>query len=224
MQGRGHAEDASGVPNIHGSLESHLTVSCRDRETERLAVWAARRGFGFSHILLARGEKPSQPMLNFQGEGAALGQVRMGLDLAHELGDHGFRVVRVKTEAAPWASGVPQHDTDALATRAELHFEHHVKLLLPADHDRARLEAAVLPHTAHLSWNARRFRADDREERFVTQRCHRVGRATAERCLTALLETLRAEEHHVLEVEREYVLHDTNLGLDDGWITRENRR
>lgn len=222
MRAWGHTESVPAVPDVYGALESHLTVSCREQDTERLAAWAAARGLGFTHILLARGRTPSQPMLNLRAEGSAVEQVRAALGVADELTAHGFRVVRIKTEAAPWASGVPQDDVAGRAGDPALHFEHHVKLLLPADHDRSRLEAVVVPHTAHLSRNARRSRADGRQERFVTQRCHRVGRATAGRRLTALLDSLRAEQHPVLEVEREYVLHDTNLGLDDGWITREN--
>lgn len=207
------------VPDIRGPLESHVTVTCADGGTARLARWADRRGLGFAHIVLARGRHRSQPMLNLRGDGTAVEQVGAALCVARDLAEAGFPVVRVKTEAAPWAAGVPQRDTDPLARDPALHFEHHVKLLLPGDHDRARLTAAVTPHHAHLSWNARRTRDDGREERFVTQRCHGVGRTTAERRLAALLTDLRAHPYPVVEVEREFVLHDTRLALDEGWIT-----
>lgn len=36
------------------------------------------------------------------------------------------------------------------------HFEHHLKLRLPAGYDRAALESLAVPHGAHVSWNARR--------------------------------------------------------------------
>jgi hypothetical protein len=209
----------SSVPDIRGPLESHVTVACPDDDTARLARWAERRGLDFAHIVLARGRNRSQPMLNLRGYGTAAEQVRAALDVARELTEAGFHVVRVKTEVAPWAVGVPQRDTVPLGRDTELHFEHHVKLLLPAGHDRARLQTAVAPHHAHVSWNARRTRDDGREERFVTQRCHAVGRATAERRLAALLTDLHAHRYHVLETEREFVLHDTHLALDDGWIS-----
>lgn len=78
--------------------------------------------------------------------------------------------------------------------------------------------------TPHVSWNARRVRDDGQEERFVTQRCRGIGRATAERRLAALLHDLHTAALHVCEVGREYVLHDDDLGLDDGWITQEHAR
>lgn len=144
--------------------------------------------------------------------------------MAADLAADGFRVDRIKTEAVTWAAGVPQHDTSAAAEAPSLHFEHHVKLLLRAGQDRTALEDLAIPHGAHISWNARRVREDAQEERFVTQRCHGVGRVTAERRLSALLDDLRTAAFHVLEVEREFVVHDTGPGLDDGWISQEPAR
>ncbi|MER7344629.1 hypothetical protein ABT390_04395 [Streptomyces aurantiacus] len=208
------------IPDVHGELETHITVDC-PRETDRLARWAAARGIGFAHIVLARGATPSQPMLGLRGKGSAAGQLAAADGVVAELARDGFRAVRVKTEAAPWADGVPQDDRAAVGLGPAQHFEHHVKLLLAAGHDRGGLEALGAPHAAHVSWNARRTRADGREERFVTQRCRGVGRATAEARLSALLADLRAASLPVLEVEREFVLYDTNLGLDDGWMDPE---
>ncbi|MDT0319716.1 hypothetical protein [Streptomyces millisiae] len=190
-------------------------MSCPVEDLDRLAAWAAANRFGFTHIELARGETRSQPMVNVRG--GADDAERAARGLAAE----GFAVARVKTEAAPWVDGVPQSDEEARDPAR--YFEHHVKLLLPADHDRPALERLATEHGAHVSWNARRLRKDGRQERFVTQRCHDVGRATAERRLAALLDALHDDGHHVLEVEREFVLHDSNLALDDGWIiTREH--
>ncbi|WP_241562506.1 hypothetical protein [Streptomyces hoynatensis] len=211
------------VPDIHGELETHLTVDCPASGVGELAAWAAGRGLGFVHIVLARGRSRSQPMVTLRGNGSAAGRAAETGRLAAELAAAGYPVVRTKTEAAPWAQGVPQHDAAAGAGHPGRYFEHHVKLLLPPGHDRAALERLVLPHAAHVSWNARRVRADGHEERFVTQRCARVGRATAEERLTALLEALAAPPvpHRIVEVEREYVVYDSNLALDDGWITEE---
>ncbi len=208
------------LPEIRGSLESHLTVECAgDEETEALARWAAARALRFTHIVLARGRTRSQPMLTVRGEGAATRRPA-ATRIAADLAAHGFRVVRVKTESSPWADGVPEADAGAADRHPGRYFEHHVKLLLPPDHDRERLEATAAAHCAHLSWNARRVRADGRQERFVTQRCHDVGRRTAERRMTAVLAALDAAGHHVLETEREFVVHDSHVALDDGWITQ----
>ncbi|MGW1606869.1 hypothetical protein [Streptomyces eurythermus] len=120
--------------------------------------------------------------------------------------------MRVKTESTPWAPEVPVR----LDADDERYFEHHVKLLLDADTDLDALAARVVPHGAHLSWNARRVRAGARHERFVTQRCREVGADGAGRALERLLTELGGCV--VLGVEREFVLHDSDLSVDDGWI------
>ncbi|GGX09508.1 hypothetical protein GCM10010353_26160 [Streptomyces chryseus] len=91
-----------------------------------------------------------------------------------------------------------------------------MKLLLDTAYDRDDLLAVAVRNGAHISWNARRRRADEREERFVTQRCHGVGAERAGLALDALLSELGAYE--VVGVEREYVLLDSGPGLDDGWL------
>lgn len=129
-------------------------------------------------------------------------------------------MLRTKIEAAPWNEGVPQSDQDA---REDLYFEHHVKVLLPADDILAlwALTSAVQDHGASASRNARRKRVDSYEERFVTQRCHGVGRSTARARLDALLAALRDGEFEVLDVEQEYVVHDDAIHVDRGWLERD---
>ncbi|MEV1008977.1 hypothetical protein [Streptomyces sp. NPDC049881] len=214
----------SGTPSVRGAWEAHLTVACPASGVGELAAWAARRGLGFVHIELARGVSRSQPMITLTGSGAAGARMPETDRAAAGLAAAGCPVVRTKVETAPWADGVPQDDAAAGAGDPARYFEHHVKLLLPPRHDRTALERLATAHGAHLSWNARRVRADGRQERFVTQRCAGVGRATAERRLAALLDALAAPPaaHRITEVEREYVVHDSNLALDDGWITEED--
>jgi hypothetical protein len=205
---------------VSGPLEAHLTVAPPSGEVGRLSAWAEDRGLGFTHIVLARGEVPSQPMLNLPGHGSAAAHQRAADAVTAELAADGFRVVRIKTEASPWADGVPADDLQAAAHGPDRYFEHHVKVLHAAGADPS-LAARVTPYDAHLSWNARRRRDDGRAERFVTQRCHGVGRDTAERRLAALLAELRGLP--ILEVEREFVVHDTALELDTGWLPQPSR-
>lgn len=81
------------------------------------------------------------------------------------------------------------------------------------------LTQLVTPHGARLSRNARRQRAEGGEERFVTQRCYRVGRATAQHNLDALAAELRKGDHEIAEIEQEYVVYDSAVHLDHGWLT-----
>ncbi|MER6126905.1 hypothetical protein ABT173_30815 [Streptomyces sp. NPDC001795] len=192
--------------------ETHVTVRCDSAaDSERLRRWAAAAGLKLAHIVLARGRMPVQPMLTLSGSATyALESVR-AREVTALLRADGFEPVRVKIESAPWAPEVPREPCGG-----ERYFEHHVKLLLDADADLAALAARVVPHGAHLSWNARRVRGHGRHERFVTQRCRGVDAEGAGRALERLLAELAGLE--VICVEREFVLHDSDVSVDDGWL------
>lgn len=199
-------------------FEYHITVSGDDAAAARLAAWAGERGVKFTHIVLARGETTSQPMLTVRADGTAESVLADAEAMAGQLSVTGFEVTRMKLEASPFADGVPATAEQAAAQLVDRYFEHHLKLLLPPDADEAALADLVTPHGAHLSRNARRVREDGRAERFVTQRCHQVGadRAVAE--LDRLAKTLSGAGHQIIDVEREYVLYDSRPSVDAGWI------
>ncbi|MEV5434640.1 hypothetical protein AB0K80_01200 [Streptomyces sp. NPDC052682] len=193
--------------------ESHVTVRCAGPGARaRLRRWADAAGLKLTHIVLARGRVREQPMLTLSGSASYAEQAARVRQVVARLRADGFEPVRVKTESAPWAPEVPAR----LGADDERYFEHHVKLLLDADTDLAALAARVIPHGAHLSWNARRPRAGARHERFVTQRCRGVGAEGAGRALQRLLAELDGLD--VLGVEREFVLYDSDVSVDDGWI------
>ncbi|RFU40518.1 hypothetical protein DZF91_16725 [Actinomadura logoneensis] len=207
---------------MKGDFEIHLTVAASDASRAREA--AAARGLKLTLIELARGRTPTQPMLSLRRSGTGDTVLAEAARTARDLRGDGLRVVRVKVEAAPWNDGVPR--TDAEGDALGSYFEHHVKLLLAPESDPAALAALAalaVPHGAHVSRNVRRVRPDGRPERFVTQRCHRVGAPTAGARLDALVGALRAAGHEIAEVEREYVVHDDTPSLDDGWITEDPR-
>ncbi|MFJ7279062.1 hypothetical protein [Kitasatospora sp. NPDC098663] len=207
----------------------HLTVE--PGAAEALAGWAEGHGLKFTHILLARGAAPSQPMLTLRANGSLDEVAAATSGTTGRLARAGFTVLRTKIEATPWAAGVPVSDEDALPHGARRYFEHHVKLLLPdplptadladlADPARlADLAELAVHHGAHLSHNPRRIRDDGRREWFVTQRCRLVGLSTAGRRLEALLQGLAADGREVVSVEREFVAVDSDEALDEGWIS-----
>ena len=91
-----------------------------------------------------------------------------------------------------------------------------MKVLLPQDAETEQPADAVGPHTAHVSRNARRIRADGQAEWFVTQRSRGVGGQDAARQPTELLD--RLDGYPILSVEREFVIYDSNESIDEGWI------
>ncbi|WP_234384499.1 hypothetical protein [Streptomyces sp. MMG1121] len=196
--------------------ETHVTVRCSDpAETERLRGWADATGLKLTHIVLARGRMREQPMLTLAGSASHCEQSARATATVAALRSAGFTPVRVKTESAPWAPEVPAGPGGGGRSGGQ-YFEHHVKLLLDAGTDLDELTERVVPHGAHLSWNARRVRGGGRHERFVTQRCRGVGRARAEEALRRLLAELDGLD--VLAVEREFVLYDSDESVDDGWL------
>ncbi|MGA5505759.1 hypothetical protein [Streptomyces umbrinus] len=220
-------------PRVSGShYETHVTVRCDSAaESERLRCWAAGAGLKLTHIVLARGRMPSQPMVTLTGSPSYAAESARAREVAARLRADGFVPVRVKIESSPWAPEVPREPCGTGSDERygdERYFEHHVKLLLDADTDLDALAAQVVPHGAHLSWNARRV--SDREidgtggrhERFVTQRCRGVDAEGAGRLLELLLAELDGFE--VADVEREFVLHDSDLSVDDGWIEEAGTR
>jgi hypothetical protein len=194
-------------------FEVHMTVGA-DADLDSLGRFAAAREVKLTHIVLSHGGSPSQPMLTFDATGT-LESVRERLvRLDRDLRASGFNVTRWKVEVPPWNAGVPATDADAVEDR---YFEHHIKVLLRSGAEVCTLDPLVASHAARLSRNGRRVRADGREERFVTQRCYGVGRQTAHQRFSALCDALAGYE--VLEGEQEYVVLDTNIGLDAGWIS-----
>ncbi|WIM98247.1 nucleotidyl transferase AbiEii/AbiGii toxin family protein [Actinoplanes oblitus] len=207
------------MKEISGNFETHLTVY--PGQADGLAAFAAEHGAEFLHIELDRGTTRSQPMLTLRGSGTLTEQLAIVRDWCHWLRVAGMDPIRSKIEAAPWADGVPGSDEAARKEPAHRYFEHHVKLRLPARvADLIAITDLVEPHGARLSRNARKRSADGTETRFVNQRCSRVGRDTASRRLDRLVSSLREAGHEVVSVEQEYVVHDDNLRLDDGWLPR----
>ncbi|MDX2563259.1 hypothetical protein PV371_26875 [Streptomyces sp. TX20-6-3] len=187
------------------AYETHVTVRCRtEGEWAGLGAWAAERGLKLTTIVLARGRTPVQPMLTLPDRTSHPAVV-------DKLREAGFEPVRVKVETVPWS-------TEPVGPGGG-YYEHHLKLALPAAYDRAALEALVMPLGAHVSWNARRVLPGPggRHERFVTQR-HPGPADAAGRACDALVATLIAAGHELVAQERELVLSDSDLSLDDGWL------
>jgi hypothetical protein len=196
-----------------GFFDTHLTVAASD--DERLGVWAKVNDVKFTHIVLARGDVQSQPMLTIAGRGTLTEQRLTAATWTAKLRDQGFEVVRVKIEAAPWNGDVPQTRATAKAL-IDCYFEHHVKVVVHGD--LTALAELAQAHSAHVSRNARRLHGDGSHERFVTQRCRDVGLPTARQRFEALLRDLDLQGFAVLEAEQEFVVHDDNPDIDHGWI------
>lgn len=203
---------------FEGRFETHITVAADERQVEGISRFALESGYKFVHILLDVGEHGSQPMITIDGSGWLSTQLQIVLRVVSEIAQHGLTVTRMKIEADPTNREIPILDEHASNLPPQLHFEHHIKLLLQPDADLEILKNLIGLHGACLSRNARRSRADGRLERFATQRLFRVGRNTAQHSMNCLLEDLNLKGYDILDAEAEYVVFDSNQQLDAGWI------
>jgi len=201
-----------------GDFETHVTVTSDPARWSALVAWADTEQVKVTHIVLDRGSVCSQPMVTLTGTGPSAIAMVAARAVSDRLTAAGFEVVRLKVEVEPQASGVPRDNDAALLLGDDLHFEHHVKIHLPAPHDRRELSQLVIPHQAHLSRNARRIADDGGQELFVTQRCFGVGLPEASRRLRELRASLSRSAVQELSVEQEFVIFDSNLALDNGWL------
>lgn len=205
--------------DFEGEFETHWTVSLAEAaDIEALRAWAAAHQLKCVHIILDRGATPSQPMLTGRTQGSNQIVEERSKQVVSDLEEEGFVVTRVKVETAPNTHGVPQTDGEAGRNPHFRYFESHVKLLVPPDADLQELRLIVNPHGAHLSRNALKSREDGQQERFVTQRGFDIGAKTAHHQLQSLLHALKRLPYPVLDVEEEYVVSDSNGGLDRGWL------
>lgn len=200
-----------------GPLETHLTIAAGPTtpvDFDALDAFARRHAMKCLHIVLPRGAHPSQPMLTWRAHGTLRAALARAAEAAGALREIGFDVCRTKIEASPRNAGVPPHD-DGGAGR---YFESHVKLRLPATADLAPLAAIATRHQSHLSQNARRVHGDGVAERFVTQRVAGAGSVRAVDEARTLADTLAAHGYTIVDVDTEYVVYDSNLAVDAGWI------
>lgn len=197
-------------------FETHLTVeSGAMRHVDAIERFATEHGLKLVQIELPRGAHPCQPMLSWRSEGALRECLSSAAEMVQRLEAQGFRVVRTKIEASPCNADVPQGETPSAAGT---YFESHVKLLLDAQADQAELCDIAMAHGAHLSRNARRVREDGRMERFVTLRRQLCGYAVIADDTAALEATLAPRVERILGTEIEYVVYDSNLAIDAGWL------
>jgi len=228
------------VADLAGDFKIHLTLPAYHRTNavdsavlDGIAAFADREGLTFSHIVLDRGWVASQPTLTVRAVGILpeVEAIARQWTARIEADQPMVWVVRTKITAAPGNDGVPRTDRAARAARPdspERYFEHHVKVLLPAGAGGPAEQLIALTdiatgYGARPSRNARRRRPDGQQERFVTQRCRRVGRAAARARLDELVAGLSAAGFSILEVEQEYVVHDDALGLDSDWLEPDHR-
>jgi hypothetical protein len=190
-------------------IEIHLTLATVSQAEPTLEQWALAHGCRVTCIELDRGLFKRQVMLTTRVDCDTAAALRASKDFAralHEL--NGVELKRTKLEIMA-GSEARSEPGDGL------YLEHHVKVRLSA-HAVPGLARLGSLHAAHLSRNAFRQFATH-EERFLTQRFGVNESQLAAATLDALVSKLDKQGYDVMKVERELVILDDNLALDDGW-------
>ncbi len=205
-----------------GDFEVHITARITSESLfERFREWCRNREFKCVRIVLGRGAYVHQPMATWRRHDTSLPVVATEAhQFALEMNRAEIPVARLKVEAAPENEGVPLNDAEAAAHEPGNYFEHHVKLLREATASRESLLRMCEQFGAHLSHNALREVAEGQEERFVTLRCYAVGRTSSEGQLQRFLAALIALGERNIEHESEYCVYDSNVELDNGWLSQ----
>lgn len=186
-----------------GDYEVHLTVHFSDSAADELATFARLHGYKFLHVLLDAGISPSQPMLSWRQRDGVKEALRRSAFITDALKRRGLEVARLKVEGRP--------ELNVGARYLEAHFK------VELDDGRLReLTSLASELGVHLSRTAR-SRSAGTEQRFLTAR-GRTMPAT-ERFFDGAEAALRRRGWRLLSKEREAVLYDSNLDLDQGWST-----
>ncbi len=195
--------------------ELHITVAQTvDLEAFKQFCYQA----GIKALVIDLGaELPVQPMTCSRITASFSDAMLEAAKLRDILTNAGFVVTRVKLEAAPWNSGVPESDIQAQKAPSGNYFEHHTKLKLPKTANLRLLEMLCESNNAHLSRNAFKVFTDGSQERLITQRHYGLGFASASLRFNAFLEVLKSFDFKVEKTVSEYCVFDSNLELDAGW-------
>jgi hypothetical protein len=206
-----------------GDFETHWTVAeeqgaLLDRVTEA----ASRRGLKVTYVILSRGAHASQLMLTRRRRSTLSVERADAHALVEGLARDGLRVTRIKLEASSTNDDIPWTD-EAARQEPGHYFEHHVKVRYEPKTDLRAITEIAAAHAAHLSQSVAEAPGDGEVQRFITQRCYGVGLPAARTLIAALQSALAEARVHIVRATQEYVVYDTNVALDAGWIEQAAR-
>ena len=146
--------------------------------------------------------------------------VAMMLEDARRLDAH-FEVVRLKLEAVAADPGVPQTDAEAEAMPGDTYFEYHIKVRgEPSAENDAILKALGRELSEALGikipFSCNNLRG--KNQRFLNARTYGLGYARSTEVVQRIVDAVEARGFEVSKVIREFVVFDTNKGLDSGWL------
>ena len=183
--------------------EVHVTIELGGQDPGVLVAVARAHGCRFLHVLLDAGTHPSQPMLSWRQAAGVDTALKRAAHLAQTLELQGMKVSRIKIEGKLEAAVQAQY------------FEAHFRVELDAG-KASELQPLARELGVHLSRSAF-ARSVGKEQRYLTARQRTLASALVS--FEEIETTLASRGWHILSVDREAVIYDSNLALDEGWST-----
>ena len=197
-----------------GVFESHVTVAACDEAA--FARTCDDLGVKALFISLPRGQTPRQPMTGAHHHGSLHGVLLVVHQLARDLAQAGFEVIRTKVEAVGPHRALPLSDEAAALTPPTNYFEHHAKIVLPSADSEPEVAQAFAELGAYLSRGTPR--PDGVELRFVTLRSWGLGISSADARFDQVLALAARLGLPLRNRTREYTVYDSALDVDAGWM------
>lgn len=200
------------------NLETHITIAtASEKHVELARNYAINGQLKWTYIELDNGRFQSQPMITFWKPGSLDDQLSRAKEIRNDLLSIGVETVRVKVECEASNLSNIFKDNDSVKHHSG-YFECHLKIKLNHVAEVESLRKFVLDYDARLSSNARRHLSGRTSEWFVTQRAHNSSAEKAKNQNNKLVSALKGKNFVITESESEYVLFDSNLKLDKGWL------
>lgn len=205
-----------------GFFEAHITLKNTNQNIEGFQEFCNENKVKPIFIELERGDVPKQIMSSSLHSGNFENVKNEVEQLATKMREKNYEVIRLKIEAHPENTGIPQTKGDILESQRENYFEVHYKILLPVSIDaKKNLLLLAEKYSAHLSKNAFKKRENQTEERFVTKRMYDVGKKEAYQAFDKLHQALKKNNYKIDKKIVEYCVFDSNVLVDNNWLQVE---
>ncbi|CAF1386676.1 unnamed protein product [Didymodactylos carnosus] len=206
---------------INGTFEVHITVENNDMEHFLNVCKINKLKSIFIH--LNNGNNPKQLMTSSYHVGTYSNIVEEIKTLAN-IQFKDFNIIRLKIESLPSNNGIPENDIDKLLfwDINSNYFEFHYKILISSLNQLRRLKKLCITYELYLARNAFKTISINEMYYIITMRLFNVSRVNAFIRNDTIINYLTMNHFPPLKVEREFVVYDSNIDLDNGWSHTRN--
>lgn len=215
---------------VKGVFEAHVTFECSSRTDE--TIEALRKTCEntefkliFIHLNADYGKAVENQLMTSSYHTGEYPSIVEEIEEKVYKTFSAFNIIRIKVEALASNEGVPMLDIEKKLFWDEEtnYFEFHYKILLKR-HNRVdpirnlrQICERFRPARLHLSRNAFQKIDDETFHYLITLRLFDVGRQSAFSFNEDVISYLKQSKYPPLKVVREFIVHDTHIGLDRIW-------